>query len=516
MKDLASYVSGAWQAGDGEAHTLYNPTTEEAVARTSTRGVDMKATLAFAREHGGPALRALSFKERGALIDGVAKAIHAHREELLDLAVQNGGNTRGDAKFDVDGAAGTLGYYAKLAESLGDATILADGDPAQLSKSPRLVGRHYYLPLRGAAVLINAFNFPAWGFAEKAAVAWLAGMPVVTKPATSTAVVAARLVEIIVEKNLLPKGALSFLSGSAGDLIDHLGSQDVLAFTGSSDTGASLRAKPNVIRHNVRVNIEADSLNSAVLGPDVTPDSDVYALFLREVVKDITQKAGQKCTAIRRVFVAKARIGDVLRDLSEALAQIKVGNPDLKEVNMGPLATTQQLCDVKAGMARLSGACTKAFGELGRGKLVGVTDKGYFLSPVLFTSDDAAVAAVHDHEVFGPCATVLPYDGTAAGVGPLVARGGGGLVSSVYSDDDAFTRACVMELAPFHGRLHLGSSKVAEHSPGPGTVLPQLVHGGPGRAGGGEELGGTRSLRFYMQRTAVQGYAPLIERLAQP
>ncbi len=516
MRELRSYVQGELVAGSGGAQTLVNPTTEAPIATTSTGGIDMGAALTYARAHGGPALRALSFKERGALLDGVAKVLHAHREELFDLAVENGGNTRSDAKFDVDGAWSTLAHYAKLGESLGDACILADGEPAQLGKSPRLVGKHYFVPLRGAAVLINAFNFPAWGFAEKAAVAWLAGMPVITKPATSTAVVAARMVELIAEGKLLPAGALTFLAGGVGDLVDRLGPQDVLAFTGSSHTGAMLRGKPNLVSGNVRVNIEADSLNAAILGQDVTSDSDTYALFLREVTRDMTQKAGQKCTAIRRIFVPKERLAEVGRDLAEALAQVKVGDPALKEVGMGPLATAQQLADVKAGVERLAAAGRKVFGDGGRGKLVGVEGKGFFLSPVLFASDDAAAKVVHEHEVFGPVATLLPYDGSAAQVAPLVALGGGGLVSSIYSDDDAFVRRAVLELAPYHGRLHLGSAKVAEHSPGPGTVMPQLVHGGPGRAGGGEELGGVRSLRFYMQRTAVQGYAPLVEKLATP
>lgn len=514
MQTLPSYLSDTWVTGSGTPTVLHNPTTEEPVAQAATGGFKLGEALAYAREHGNKALRAMTFADRGQILNAVAQVMHEHREELLDLAVQNCGNTRSDAKFDLDGASATLAYYAKLGETLGAHTLFTDGEPAQLSKNPRFVGRHVWQPQVGCAVHINAFNFPAWGFAEKAAVAWLAGMPVFTKPATSTALVTARLVEHIVAKKILPKGALTFLAGSAGDLLTHLKMGDVVAFTGSSDTGASVRAMPNIIRNNVRVNIEADSLNAAVLGPDLTTDSDAYHLFLREVARDMTQKAGQKCTAIRRILVPQAMVNQVVTDLGEALAAAPVGDPNQKEVKVGPLATAQQLRDVQAGIERLKGAATPAWGTGGREKLVGINGpKGYFVSPMLFLTADSHHPAIHSHEVFGPVATVLPYDGKAPSAAAIVAKGEGGLVCSVYSDDEAFITEAALALSPYHGRLHLAGSKIAEHSLGPGTVLPQLNHGGPGRAGGGEELGGLRSLRFYMQRTALQGYAPTLERI---
>ena len=335
----------------------------------------------------------------------------------------------------------------------------------------------------------------------------------------STALVAHRIVEILVEGNILPSGALSFVAGSVGDLLAHLGGQDVLAFTGSSDTGAELRSHKNVVASSVRVNVEADSLNAAVLGPDAARDSEAYAQFIADVSKDITQKTGQKCTAIRRVLVPADALEAVREDLGERLATVKVGNPALEDVTMGPLATARQLADVKAGIARLREETDSIFGGDGssfRGDApVGVPKgKGYFLSPVLLELRKGERGrAVHAHEVFGPVATIIPYSGAAADAVELVARGGGGLVSSIYSDDRKFLGELALGLAPYHGRLFLGSSKLSGHAVGPGTVLPQLVHGGPGRAGGGEELGGARGLAFYLQRTAVAGDKPILEAL---
>jgi oxepin-CoA hydrolase/3-oxo-5,6-dehydrosuberyl-CoA semialdehyde dehydrogenase len=511
---LKSHVCGKWVEGQGERQKLYNPTTEEVIAEAGTNGVDFAACLEYGRNHGGPALRELNFAQRGELLMAMSKAIYEFREELLDLSTQNGGNTRGDAKFDIDGATGTLSYYAKLSEKLGDARLLTDGKSAQLGRSPRLIGRHVYGPRTGVAVHINAFNFPGWGFAEKAAVSILAGMPVVTKPATSAALVAARIAEILVDSKVLPDGAMQFLCGSVGDLIDHLDWQDVVAFTGSSDTGLKIRSHRNVLEKSVRVNIEADSLNGAIIGPDIDRDADAYDLFMREVVRDMTQKAGQKCTAIRRPFVPQEILDDVRQDLIDQIGATKVGNPTTKGVRMGPLATGNQIEDVRAGVERLKGAAKAILGDGGRGELVDVAEgKGYFMAPVLFEAEDAGADTIHDREVFGPVSTLMTYDGSAQQVCELVKKGRGGLVTSVYSDDAKFLTSMVEGIGPFHGRLHLGSSKIAEHSPGPGTVLPMLNHGGPGRAGNGEELGATRGMAFYMQRTAVQGYSPILDKL---
>jgi 3,4-dehydroadipyl-CoA semialdehyde dehydrogenase len=392
--------------------------------------------------------------------------------------------------------------------------VLADGEGVTLGRSPRFHGQHLSVPRRGVAIHINAFNFPAWGLAEKAACALLAGMPVVSKPATSSALVAHRIMEILVDGRVLPDGALSLLVGSVGDLLQHVGPQDVVAFTGSSQTGIKIRSMAPVIGNSVRVNVEADSLNAAVLGPDAEPGSETYELFVKDVLRDMTQKAGQKCTAIRRVL-APAGVADRVRDdLADRLRAVVVGNPAQEGVRMGPVATAQQHRDVREGIDLLARDGRLVFGVPDL-KPVGVPDgKGFFVGPVLIEVEPGASAPnVHGHEVFGPASTIVPYDGTPAEAAALVSRGNGGLVSSVYSDDADFTGEVVLGLAPYHGRVFLGSAKIAEMSPGPGTVLPHLVHGGPGRAGGGEELGGLRGLAFYMQRVALEGSRPVIEKI---
>ncbi|HEY7955778.1 MAG TPA: 3,4-dehydroadipyl-CoA semialdehyde dehydrogenase [Polyangia bacterium] len=520
MKTLQSFVGGRWTDGNGAKATLVNPATEEPLAEIAAAGpkVSWREALAFSRERGGAALRALTFAERGVLLKNASKLLHAHRDELIALAIANGGNTRSDAKFDIDGASGTLAAYGELGAQLGKTRVLVDGDGVQLTRSVRFFGQHIAVPRAGVAVHVNAFNFPAWNMMEKAAVALLAGMPVVTKPATATALVAHRIVELFLEHRVLPDGALSLVAGGVGDLLAHLSGQDVLAFTGSSDTGAALRRHDNVVASSVRVNVEADSLNAAVLGPDAERGGEAYSQFVADVVRDMTQKTGQKCTAIRRVLVPKSALEGVREDLIERLSMIKVGDPALEEVTMGPVATARQLADVRAGIARLRAEADSAFGGDGSGfsaAPIGVEKgKGFFVAPVLLAlkSEDGG-REVHAHEVFGPVATLIPYGGSANEAVELVARGGGGLVSSIYSDDRAFLGEMIGGLAPFHGRLFLGSSKLSGHAVGPGTVLPQMIHGGPGRAGGGEELGGARGLSFYLQRTAVTGDKPILEAL---
>jgi oxepin-CoA hydrolase/3-oxo-5,6-dehydrosuberyl-CoA semialdehyde dehydrogenase len=499
MLELRSHVAGRWVGGGGSPQTLLNPATEEPLARASTEGIDLAAALDYARAAGGPALRALSFAERGALLKAVSDSMQAQRDELIALGIANGGNTRSDAKFDVDGAIGTLLAYVEVASSLGSRKFLLDGEGVQLGRSARFHGQHICVPRHGVAVHINAFNFPAWGFAEKAAVALLAGMPVLSKPATSSAMVAFRITERLLEKRVLPDGALSLLVGSPRDLVSLLRGQDVLAFTGSGGTGERIRSAPNIVRESVRVNVEADSLNAAVLGPDVEARSDMYELFLKDVVRDMTQKAGQKCTAIRRVLVPIQIIEEVKSDLAELLGTIKVGNPEQEDMRMGPVATKDQLADVREGVERLQGKLV--FGNTGS-----LFSKGFFVSPILIQTPGDVV---HEREVFGPITSLLPYSDNPAAI---VTKGNGGLVCSLYSEDQEFLEKTVGAVAPYHGRLFLGHPKI-EFSPGPGTVLPQLVHGGPGRAGGGEELGGARGLSFYMQRVALEGARPVIQKL---
>lgn len=516
MRTLENLVLGRWQAPTGRTADLLDPTTGDVVGRCGTSGVDMAAVVRHGRDVGGPRLREMTFAQRGAMLDACAKALHALREELIELAILNGGNTRKDAKFDVDGAIGTLAAYAHWAKGLGETKVMLDGDGLQLGRTPRFWGQHVLVPRQGVAVHVNAFNFPAWGLAEKAACALLAGMPCIEKPATATAMVAERLVRGLTDAKALPDGALQLLCGSAGDLLDHLGPQDVLAFTGSADTAFQLRSRENLLRWSVRVNVEADSLNAAVLGPDVAPGSETWNLFVRDVATDVTQKAGQKCTAIRRVLVPQERLADVETALGERLASTVVGNPANDEVRMGPLATKSQLEDVRAGLAKLAAEADFVAGGIGEPEsLVGAEKgRGCFQRPSLLRAKDTATSRVcHEHEVFGPCATLLPWDGSPAAASEVVGRGNGGLVASVFSDDREFVGAMVAGLAPWHGRLYLGSGKMADQSLGPGTVLPGSVHGGPGRAGGGEELGMFRGLALYQQRTALQGDRAVLDKL---
>ena len=506
MLNLSSYVLGEWREGSKSPVDLHDPTTEEVVARCASVDVDFGEVARFAREEGGPALRAMSWAERGAILKGLSGALHEAREELIDIAVKNGGNTRGDAKFDVDGAIGTLAAYAGFAKALPESTALADGEGVQLGRTARFHGQHVLVPRRGVAVHVNAFNFPSWGMMEKVACSILAGVPVIEKPGTPTAWLAWRAAQLAVETGLLPGGAFQLVCGSTGDLLDHLGPQDCLAFTGSSGTALKLRSNENLLRNGVRVNVEADSLNAAVLAPDVEPDSDTYGLLLSNVVLDMTQKAGQKCTAVRRVLVPRERAQQVTDDLKAELERVKLGNPAERETRLGPVSSRAQLDDVLAGIQRLAQHADVATGGAER-----PTETGWFVSPTLLVARDAGDEVFHDREVFGPVATVLPYDGDPEAAARLVARGAGGLVCSVYANDADWTERFVLEAAPWHGRIWIGSDRVAEQALPPGMVLPQTIHGGPGRAGGGEELGGLRGLDLYLQRVALQGFKGFLE-----
>ena len=508
MKTLASYLCGEWRVGSAPMATLVNPVTEEPIAQCSTAGIDLKAALAYGRDVGGPVLRNMTFAERGALLKRMSTALHEAREELIELSIDNAGATRGDAKFDVDGGIGTLAFYAKLGESLGDKKFVVEGAGETLLRSPRFAGYHVRLPRTGVAVHINAFNFPVWGFAEKAACALLAGVPVISKPATSTALPAFRAVELVIAKANVPRGVLQLVCGGVADLLDGLLPEDVLAFTGSADTGAKLRSARAVVERSVRLNVEADSLNAAVLGPDVEPGSEAWHLFVRHTVTEITQKSGQKCTATRRILVPRARLEEVQAALVEKLTAVRVGDPRNEGIDMGPLATQQQHNDAQRGLALLvgDGARIVCGGVVPEGK-------GFFLTPTLLRHDTPMSAkVVHAHEVFAPVSTLMPYldAGEAA---KLVARGEGSLVAGVYSDDKVFLEEMIFACAPWSGRLVIGSTKVADTGCTPGMVLPSCVHGGPGRAGGGEELGGERGLHFYTQRTAIQGDRALLDRI---
>jgi 3,4-dehydroadipyl-CoA semialdehyde dehydrogenase len=515
MKIVRSHVEGKWYEASSGFVPLIDPCTEEVLAQASSEGIDFGAALAFARREGGRALRELTFEERGARLMAMAKALHAHRDELIALSLQNTGATRKDAKFDLDGATFTLSHYGSLGKSLGSKRYLIDGDGVQLGASPRFWGQHVMVPRDGCAVHINAFNFPAWGFAEKAACSLLAGVPLISKPATSSALVTERCFEILVDAEIFPAGAMSLISGRTGDLLDRLGPQDLLAFTGSAATALTLRGKENLLASSTRVNIEADSLNAAVLGPDVSPDSETWGVFLRDVQREITQKTGQKCTAVRRIFVPADRIDEVQQALIERLEDIVVGNPQDSSVNMGPVATAQQLQDTADGVAELGGEVDVVYGSGQRVDGVGnPAGKGFFFPVTLLRAKDAASASlIHAREVFGPVATLVAYDGSSSQAADFVAKGEGSLVTSMYSNDLDFLSGYLADGGFSSGRLYIGSEKVAGQLGGSGLVMPHLLHGGPGRAGGGAELGGMQGLHFYMQRVAVSGDRALVERL---
>ena len=513
MKILRSYVRGTWHEAQSGFATLVNPSTEEEIARASSAGIDFGAVLDYARERGGPALRAMTFAQRAQILKEMSRVLREHRDELLDLSSLNTGTTRPDGSFDVDGASGTLAYYAALGKGLGERTFLAEGEGVQLAKTEGFYGRHILMPRHGVAVHINAFNFPAWGFAEKAACALLAGMPVVTKPATATAMVTERAIELLVEAGILPEGALQLIAGSTGDLLDRLGPQDVLAFTGSADTARGLRSRGNLLAANTRVNVEADSLNAAILGPDVQEGSATFGFFLKDVVREMTQKTGQKCTAVRRILAPAERLGGVQEALVAKLREVVVGNPAEPSVKMGPLATAEQLADTLRGIGELAQAARIVHGTGERADGAGAPPgKGFFLQPTLLRGDDARDAGpIHRREVFAPVATLLPYDGTAGDAAEIVALGGGTLVTSAYTDDAAWAGDFVARGGGDTGRIYIGSESSAADAPGSGAALPQTLHGGPGRAGGGEELGGLVGVKLYLQRVAVQGSRSLVD-----
>jgi len=514
MTPLKSYLHAQWIGGTGEGTPCWNPTTGDVIATCATGGLDLGGALAFARNTGGPALRAMTFVERAALLDRLVRSLHAHRDELLDLCTLNVGATRTDGKFDVDGAAFAMSAYVRLGTELGDLRITVEDEIVPLDRGGRFVGRHVRRPREGVAIHLNAFNFPAWGMCEKLGPAILAGVPVLTKPAPATAVVAHRLFEIWVAEAGLVPGALSLLCGDPSDLLDHVGPQDVVAFTGSASTGNRIRSHARILEQTVRVNVEADSLNAAILGPDVEEGDDLWSTFVRDTIREMTQKAGQKCTATRRIVVPVRKLGALRDAIGADLGSVVVGDPALKETRVGPLATAHQVERARQTLTELRRVARVVAGDPDRASFHGVEPgRGYFFPPVLLEADHPFAAdAIHTRELFGPVATLLPYDGEATSALEIVRLGRGSLVTSVYSGDRAFVGDC-LAMAPWVGRLLIVTPKIAELTHGPGAVLPDLIHGGPGRAGGGEELGGRRGLALYEHRTALQGESALLDRL---
>jgi len=511
---LSNYLGGKWQAGSGAGTPLFDPVLGDELVRVDATGLDLAAGFAFAREQGGADLRALTYRQRAALLADIVKVLQANRDAYYDIATANSGTVRNDSAVDIDGGIFTLGTYARLGDALGDRHYLPDGEAVRLGKDPLFQSQHVLVPTRGVALFINAFNFPSWGLWEKTAPALLAGVPVIVKPATATAWLTQRMVRDVVEAGALPAGALSVVCGSSAGLLDQLQPFDVVSFTGSADTAAVIRSHPAIAQRSVRVNIEADSINSAVLLPQDGPDTGAFDLLAKEVVREMTVKSGQKCTAIRRVFVPEALYGLAAEAIGARLSKVTVGNPRNDTVRMGALVSRAQFNAVQDGLATLR----KHAQVLHDGTQQALVDAdpavACCIGPTLLGVADAdAAAAVHDTEVFGPVATLLPYRDTAHALA-LVRRGQGSLVASLYGSDAAALGAAAVELADSHGRVHVISPDVAQLHTGHGNVMPQSLHGGPGRAGGGEELGGLRALHFYHRRSAIQASTAVLDELA--
>ena len=504
MTLLPSYVSGCWVSPQDEGQPVHDAVTGAEVARVSSVGIDLRGAFDHGRTVGGPALRELTFHGRAALLKSLGAMLREHREELYALSAHTGA-TLFDSKFDIDGGIGVvLSYAAKGRRELPDDTIYVEGSAEQLGKAGQFLGQHILSPLHGVAVQINAFNFPVWGPLEKFAPAFLAGVPSLIKPASQTAYLTSRLVELIVASGLLPEGSVQLLCGGAGDLLDHLEEQDLLSFTGSAATAQQLRGHPRVVDRAVRFNAEADSLNCSILGPDGAPGTPEFDLYVKQLVTEMTVKAGQKCTAIRRAFVPVDVLSDVIDAVTARLAKIVVGNPAAEGVRMGALASLEQREEVRRSLKALTSAGRLVFGDPEHVSVVDAdAERGAFISPILLRCDDADRPEPHQVEAFGPVSTVIGYRSTAQVI-DLTARGCGSLVGSVVTGDASFARDVVLGMAPYHGRLLVLDQAAAAESTGHGSPLPMLVHGGPGRAGGGEELGGIRGVLHHMQRSAVQ------------
>ena len=503
---LQSYAQGEWVTGTGRATELFHAVTGEKIGEATSDGLDFKGMLEYARRVGGPKLRAMTFHQRARMLKAMAQHLLAGKEELYQVSAGTGA-TKADSWIDIEGGIGTFFAYASQGRrEFPDETFYVDGSVERISKGGTFLARHLCVPLEGVAVHINAFNFPCWGMLEKLAPTFLAGMPAIVKPATVTSYLAERLARSMVNAGILPEGALQIIVGGVGDLLDHLTCQDVVTFTGSSATGRKLKSHPRVIAESVRFNLEADSLNYCILGPDAAPGSEEFDLFVKEVTKEMTVKAGQKCTAIRRTMVPEGMTEDVVRALSKRLAGATLGNPSVDGVRMGPLAGRAQVGEVGGSAALIAASCERVYGDPDHFEVVGAdAAKGAFFPSLLYFCDAPfGKTEPHDVEAFGPVNTVMPYRTLDEAVA-LAKLGRGSLCGSVVTADDVVAREVVLGTAAYHGRLMVLNRHNAKESTGHGSPLPPLIHGGPGRAGGGEEMGGVRGVLHYMQRSALQG-----------
>ncbi|MAA75884.1 MAG: phenylacetic acid degradation bifunctional protein PaaZ [Salinisphaeraceae bacterium] len=504
---LQSYAQGEWQNGDNNTTTLASAVTGEPVAEIARGGLDYAGMLHYARETGGPALRQYTFHQRALMLKELAKHLSQYKEEFYKLSYETGA-TKVDSMVDIDGGFGTFFVYSgKGRRELPNAKVVVDGPHEPLSRHGTFIGQHIRVPLEGAAVHINAYNFPCWGMMEKLACNLLAGVPGIVKPASQTSYLTEAVVRRMLEANILPEGALQLICGGVGDLLDHVTGQDIVTFTGSASTGQKLRAHPNVIANSTRFAMEADSLNCSILGPDAEPGSPEFDLYVKEVVKEMTTKAGQKCTAIRRAIVPKNLVEPVIEAIRKRIEQkVVLGHPAVEGVTLGALSSLDQRSEVRQKVAELGAAAELVYGDPDHCDPRDADgEKGAFMSPLLLhCADPINRNEVHDIEAFGPVSTVMPYSDVEEAA-LLARKGQGSLVGSVFTYDNSFARDMVLGAASHHGRMLLVNRDCAKESTGHGSPMPHLVHGGPGRAGGGEELGGVRGVYHFMQRTALQG-----------
>lgn len=502
---LGNYVTGKWIAGNGEGEKLYDAVTDEPIASLSTKGLDFASILKYGRETGNPALRKLSFHDRGRMLKALATYLLIKKEKFYQLSYHTGA-TKADSWIDIEGGIGNLFSNASLRRKFPDLPYCTDGEPVGLSKGGTFMGHHLLVPKEGVAVHINAYNFPIWGMLEKCAVNWLAGVPAIVKPASVSCYLAEAVVREIIASGILPEGALQLICGSPGDLLDHVTAQDIVTFTGSKTTGLKLKSHPRILAESVPFNMEADSLNCIVLGADVNPSMPEWDIFIKEIRKEMTVKAGQKCTAIRRIFVPQNLLDDVNKALGSSLAQTTIGNPLNDKVRMGALAGKAQREMVKQNVLKLLASSQIVYGSLDSVELVDAdTKKGAFLSPLLLLNEKPfGNEAVHEIECFGPVSTVMPFRNLAEAI-DLAKKGKGSLCCSIVTANDKIATEFVIGAATHHGRILVLNNECAKESTGHGSPLPLLVHGGPGRAGGGEEMGGVRGVKHYMQRVAIQG-----------
>lgn len=505
MRQLENYALGKWTQGQGEGQPLYNAVTGEALFTASSRGLNFADMMDYARTTGGKSLRKLTFQERGRMLKALALHLTQKKEDFYKLSYLTGA-TRLDSWIDIEGGIGNLFAYATLRRQFPDLPYYVDGDMAKLSKGGNFIGHHICVPKQGVAVHINAFNFPVWGMLEKIAVNLFAGVPAIVKPATLTSFLTEAVTREIIASRILPEGSLQLICGSANGILDHVSNQDVVTFTGSASTGKMLKAHPRLVQESVPFNLEADSLNAMVLGLDVKPGSAEFEIFIKEAAKEITIKAGQKCTAVRRLIVPESLTGAVQEALSKRLASTPIGHPENKDVRMGPLAGETQRQEVREKVNQLARSQKLVFGNLEGLEVIGAdAKKGAFISPILFLNDAPFEKTdCHNVEAFGPVSTIMPYKSTEDAI-QLARMGLGSLVCSIATADDEIAREFVVGAASMHGRILVFNADCAKESTGHGSPMPMLVHGGPGRAGGGEEMGGKRGVMHYLQRTAIQG-----------